>query len=117
MIVPRLRALLALWRDEAFSAQKEMAREVTRYLDECLEHGAQPNDIFGLDKLQIALESIVMARKEIGVTGNVAVAFILDTLAPTEDIQHTVAKRFGKEVAEFLAGFRRVEALDTLPRP
>ena len=113
MIVPRLRALLALWRDEAFSAQKEMAREVTRYLDECLEHGAQPNDIFGLDKLQIALESIVMARKEIGVTGNVAVAFILDTLAPTEDIQHTVAKRFGKEVAEFLAGFRRVEALDT----
>ena len=113
MIVPRLRALLALWRDEAFSAQKEMAREVTRYLDECLEHGAQSNDIFGLDKLQIALESIVMARKEIGVTGNVAVAFILDTLAPTEDIQHTVAKRFGKEVAEFLAGFRRVEALDT----
>lgn len=113
MIVPRLRALLALWRDEAFSAQKEMAREVTRYLDECLEHGAQPNDVFGLDKLQIALESIVMARKEIGVTGNVAVAFILDTLAPTEDIQHTVAKRFGKEVAEFLAGFRRVEALDT----
>ncbi|MBR7028731.1 MAG: bifunctional (p)ppGpp synthetase/guanosine-3',5'-bis(diphosphate) 3'-pyrophosphohydrolase [Bacteroidaceae bacterium] len=113
MIVPRLRALLALWRDEAFSAQKEMAREVTRYLDECLEHGAQPNDIFGLDKLQIALESIVMARKEIGVTGNVAVAFILDTLTPTEDIQHTVAKRFGKEVAEFLAGFRRVEALDT----
>ena len=113
MIVPRLRALLALWRDEAFLAQKEMAREVTRYLDECLEHGAQPNDIFGLDKLQIALESIVMARKEIGVTGNVAVAFILDTLAPTEDIQHTVAKRFGKEVAEFLAGFRRVEALDT----
>ena len=113
MIVPRLRALLALWRDEAFSAQKEMAREVTRYLDECLEHGAQPNDIFGLDKLQIALESIVMARKEIGVTGNVAVAFILDTLAPTEDIQHTVAKRFGKEIAEFLAGFRRVEALDT----
>ncbi|MBR6927147.1 MAG: bifunctional (p)ppGpp synthetase/guanosine-3',5'-bis(diphosphate) 3'-pyrophosphohydrolase [Bacteroidaceae bacterium] len=113
MIVPRLRALLALWRDEAFSAQKEMAREVTRYLDECLEHGAQPDDVFGLDKLQIALESIVMARKEIGVTGNVAVAFILDTLAPTEDIQHTVAKRFGKEVAEFLAGFRRVEALDT----
>ena len=113
MIVPRLRALLALWRDEAFSAQKEMAREVTHYLDECLEHGAQPNDIFGLDKLQIALESIVMARKEIGVTGNVAVAFILDTLAPTEDIQHTVATRFGKEVAEFLAGFRRVEALDT----
>lgn len=113
MIVPRLRALLALWRDEAFSAQKEMAREVTRYLDECLEHGAQPNDVFGLDKLQIALESIVMARKEIGVTGNVAVAFILDTLAPTEDIQHTVAKCFGKEVAEFLAGFRRVEALDT----
>ncbi len=113
MIIPRLRALLALWRDEAFSAQKEMAREVTRYLDECLEHGAQPNDIFGLDKLQIALESIVMARKEIGVTGNVAVAFILDTLAPTEDIQHTVAKRFGKEIAEFLAGFRRVEALDT----
>ncbi len=113
MIVPRLRALLALWRDEAFLAQKEMAREVTRYLDECLEHGAQPNDIFGLDKLQIALESIVMARKEIGVTGNVAVAFILDTLAPTEDIQHTVAKRFGKEIAEFLAGFRRVEALDT----
>ena len=113
MIIPRLRALLALWRDEAFSAQKEMAREVTRYLDECLEHGAQPNDVFGLDKLQIALESIVMARKEIGVTGNVAVAFILDTLAPTEDIQHTVAKRFGKEIAEFLAGFRRVEALDT----
>lgn len=113
MIVPRLRALLALWRDEAFAAQKKIAREVTNYLDECLEHGAQPNDVFGLDKLQIALESIVMARKEIGVTGNVAVAFILDTLTPTEDIQHTVAKRFGKEVAEFLAGFRRVEALDT----
>ena len=111
--LPRLRALLELWRDEAFAAQKAKAREVTRYLDERLEQGTAPTDIFGLDKLQTALESIALARREIGVTGDVATAFVLDSLAATEDIPTIITSRFGPAVADFLTVFRRVSALDT----
>ena len=111
--IPRLRALLELWRDEAFAAQKKCAREVTRYLDERLEQGAETADVFGLDKLQTALESIAFARREIGVTGDVAIAFVLDALADTADIKTAIVKRFGQSVADFLTGFRRVAALDT----
>ncbi|MBQ7635644.1 MAG: bifunctional (p)ppGpp synthetase/guanosine-3',5'-bis(diphosphate) 3'-pyrophosphohydrolase [Bacteroidaceae bacterium] len=110
--LPRLRALLELWRDEAFAPQKAQAREVTRYLDERLAQGTKPDDVFGLDKLQTTLESIALARREIGVTGDVATAFVLDTLAATEDIKTVIAPRFGQTVADFLTGFRRVAALD-----
>ena len=111
--IPRLRALLALWRDDAFAAQRKMAREVTRYLDERLEQGAEPADVFGLDKLQTALESIALAQREIGIVGDVATAFVLHTMADNADIERIIAQRFGRAVADFLAGFRRVAALDT----
>ncbi len=111
--IPRLRALLALWRDESFTSQKSRARQVTRYIDERLERGAQVADEFGLDRLQTALESVVLARREIGVTGDVATAFVLDAFADTADIESIVAPRFGRAVADFLTGFRRVAALNT----
>ena len=110
--VPRLRALLELWRDEAFSAQKARARDVAHYLDECLKKAVPAVDVFGIDKVQTALESIALARREIGVSGDVAIAFVLDALADTADIQTTITAQFGRAVADFLAGFRRVAALD-----
>ncbi|MBP3228522.1 MAG: bifunctional (p)ppGpp synthetase/guanosine-3',5'-bis(diphosphate) 3'-pyrophosphohydrolase [Bacteroidaceae bacterium] len=105
--------LLSLVRDPAFAQQRKAAREVVRYVDQCIDKGAATADVFGLDKLLTALESIRLARAEIGVTGDVATAFVLNTVAPTDEIETVVARRFGRSVADFLAGFRRVAALDT----
>ncbi|MBR2863612.1 MAG: bifunctional (p)ppGpp synthetase/guanosine-3',5'-bis(diphosphate) 3'-pyrophosphohydrolase [Bacteroidaceae bacterium] len=111
-IVAVRKALLGLWRISTVRPSMAEARRLAQFLQEYC--GAEiPRDVFGRNKLEHALQSVVLASSEIGLRGKVLMAYVLWQLCG--NAVEAVGKAYGEDVAALLQSFQRVASLDVKP--
>lgn len=69
-------------------------------------------DDFGFHRVRLALETIKLASEEIGITDHTLIAYLLRSVIIKKEQCELVERFFGKEIAQALQGFLRVEALE-----
>lgn len=112
----QIRKGLISLRSYIFALNKENRdlREIQNFLDGLIQNSeAELHDVFGLNKIITAIESIQMAVNEIGFGGDVMLAFLFHAVIEKESQVAQVRKEFGDKVADYLSSFIRVSQLDT----
>ncbi len=108
-----LSALLALYRTPGVRPDRAAARALADFLESRVAtDGGVPRDAFGNDRILLALQSALLAAREIGVRGKALTAYILRAAVTRQEQLPLVESVFGREVAETLRGFLRVEAIE-----
>ena len=103
-------SLLALYHDHNVRPEAGEARKLADFLHSAAHTAPERMyDEFGLDRVELALETIRLAAQEIGLRGHALEACLLRT-AIRETKQLELAERFfNKDIIETLRGFIRVD--------
>ena len=108
-----LRELMALYHDENLRPHCADARSLAFYLNTLAhENPERIHDAFGFNRVTTALRVVRLAANEIGLRGNVLKAFVLRSLVRTDKECKAVDKLFGRETADAVRRFLRVEAIE-----
>lgn len=105
--------LLAIYRNEHVRPAKDEARRIADFIESAT--ATDPSltyDEFGLNRTILALKAIRLAVDEIGIRGHALTAYLLRAVVSKPDQCELVERYFGKDVAQTLRGFLRVEALE-----
>lgn len=105
--------LLAIYRNEHVRPAKDEARRIADFIESAT--ATDPSltyDEFGLNRTILALKAIRLAVDEIGIRGHALTAYLLRAIVSKPDQCELVERYFGKDVAQTLRGFLRVEALE-----
>lgn len=105
--------LLAIYRNEHVRPAKDEARRIADFIESAT--ATDPSltyDEFGLNRTILALKAIRLAVDEIGIRGHALIAYLLRAVVSKPDQCELVERYFGKDVAQTLRGFLRVEALE-----
>lgn len=105
--------LLAIYRNEHVRPAKDEARRIADFIESAT--ATDPSltyDEFGLNRTILALKAIRLAVDEIGIHGHALTAYLLRAVVSKPDQCELVERYFGKDVAQTLRGFLRVEAIE-----
>ena len=105
--------LLAIYRNEHVRLAKDEARRIADFIESAT--ATDPSltyDEFGLNRTILALKAIRLAVDEIGIRGHALTAYLLRAVVSKPDQCELVERYFGKDVAQTLRGFLRVEAIE-----
>ena len=105
--------LLAIYRNEHVRPAKDEARRIADFIESAT--ATDPSltyDEFGLNRTILALKAIRLAVDEIGIRGHALTAYLLRAVVSKPDQCELVERYFGKDVAQTLRGFLRVEAIE-----
>lgn len=105
--------LLAIYRNEHVRPAKDDARRIADFIESAT--ATDPSltyDEFGLNRTILALKAIRLAVDEIGIRGHALTAYLLRAVVSKPDQCELVERYFGKDVAQTLRGFLRVEAIE-----
>lgn len=105
--------LLAIYRNEHVRPAKDEARRIADFIESAT--ATDPSltyDEFGLNRKILALKAIRLAVDEIGIRGHALTAYLLRAVVSKPDQCELVERYFGKDVAQTLRGFLRVEAIE-----
>lgn len=105
--------LLAIYRNEHVRPAKDEARRIADFIESAT--ATDPSltyDEFGLNRTILALKAIRLAVDEIGIRGHALTAYLLRAVVSKPDQGELVERYFGKDVAQTLRGFLRVEAIE-----
>lgn len=105
--------LLAIYRNEHVRPAKDEARRIADFIESAT--ATDPSltyDEFGLNRTILALKAIHLAVDEIGIRGHALTAYLLRAVVSKPDQCELVERYFGKDVAQTLRGFLRVEAIE-----
>lgn len=106
-------ALSAIYHNKNLRPTQEEARRTADFIESCVAtRPAVLRDEFGFNRVALALETIVLASEEIGVMGHALTAYLLRSVVRVEEQCKLVERLFGKDVADALRGFLRVEAIE-----
>lgn len=105
--------LLAIYRNEHVRPAKDEARRIADFIESATATAPSLTyDEFGLNRTILALKAIRLAVDEIGIRGHALTAYLLRAVVSKPDQCELVERYFGKDVAQTLRGFLRVEALE-----
>lgn len=105
--------LLAIYRNEHVRPAKDEARRIADFIESAT--ATDPSltyDEFGLNRTILALKAIRLAVDEIGIRGHALTAYLLRAVVSKPDQCELVERYFGKDVAQTLRGFLRVEVIE-----
>lgn len=108
-----LNTLLALYRNEHTRPERKEARRIADFIDSAV--ATDPTvayNEFGFSRVVLALSAVRLAVDEIGLRGQVFTAYLLWAVVRRTEQCELVERIFGKEIADTLRGFLRIEALD-----
>lgn len=86
-------------------------RKVRSYLEQRKAEGHPETDVFGLDKVEVALQTVQLAVSEVGLHGAELTACVLRAVASAPADCEEARRAFGDEVGTVLEAFGRVEQL------
>lgn len=105
--------LLAIYRNEHVRPAKDEARRIADFIESATATDPLLTyDEFGLNRTILALKAIRLAVDEIGIRGHALTAYLLRAVVSKPDQCELVERYFGKDVAQTLRGFLRVEAIE-----
>lgn len=105
--------LLAIFRNDNIRPQRDTARRLADFIESAV--ATDPTlayNEFGHSSILMALEAIRLAVDEIGIGGHALTAFLLRSVVRKPEQCALVERYFGKDVANTLRGFIRVEAIE-----
>lgn len=106
-------ALLAIFRNEHVRPQHKEARKIADFITSTIETDpSYSRNEFGFSRVILSIQSIQLAIEEIGLRGHALVAYLLRSVIRTSSQCQLVEHYFGKDIAETLRGFLRVEAIE-----
>ena len=106
-------ALHAIYRNEHVRPQHQEARQIADFITSAI--ATTPSSLrneFGLSRVILSLQSIQLAVEEIGLRGHALTAYLLRSVVREASQCQLVEHYFGKDVADTLRGFLRVEAIE-----
>jgi len=86
-------------------------RKVRSYLEQRKAEGHPETDVFGLDKVEVALQTVQLAVSEVGLHGAELTACVLRAVTSAKAECEEARRAFGDEVGTVLEAFGRVEQL------
>lgn len=89
----------------------EHYRKVRAFVERRVASGQPVTDVFGLDKVELALQTIQLAISEVGLHGMELTACVLRAVTSAESDRNEAVREFGQEAAGMLEAFARVEQL------
>ncbi len=89
----------------------EVMRRVRDFVVSELSLGARQADDFGFNRVQTALETVLLAADETGIRGNVLVAAVADAVIDDEEGRLRAKAAFGNDVYDALTAFSRISTL------
>jgi len=105
--------LLALYHNPHVRPRREEARRLADFIESSIETCPEvARDAFGLSRILLALGGVRIAVEEIGLRGGVLTAYVLRAVVREKAQCDLVERIFGKETADTLRGFLRVEAIE-----
>lgn len=105
--------LHALYQNEHIRPQANEARKLADFIDSAVATDEQlARDEFGFSRVVLAVQSILLAVNEIGLRGHALTAYLLRAVVRNSEQCTLVERFFGKDVANTLRGFLRVEAIE-----
>lgn len=104
--------LRTIYRDDNLRPAREDARIWKNTVEQLFQDGTALRDVFGQNKVVVALETIRLAAEEIGLRGDVFPAFLLFTLMDNPQEQIPRLKDIKLSILYFLKGFASVKAIE-----
>lgn len=89
----------------------ERYRKVRAFVARRVAGGCPVTDVFGLNKVELALQTVRLAVADVGLHGAELTACVLRAVAADDEGREAVGREFGPEVAAVLEAFDRVERL------
>ena len=106
-------ALLAIYRNEHVRPQYQEARKLADFITSAIETTPTiARNEFGLSRVVLAIQTIQLAIEEIGLRGHALTAYLLRAVICESSQCELVERYFGKDVANTLRGFLKVEAIE-----
>lgn len=106
-------ALLALYRNDYIRPTSNEARHLTDFIYSA--QATNPEIVyneFGLNRITLALQTILLAANDIGLRGHALTAYLLRAVVTNEEQCDVVERFFGKDIANTLRAFLRVESIE-----
>lgn len=108
-----LAALLAIYHNEHTRPSAREARKLADFIESALATNPEvARNEFGLSRIVLALQTIRLAIEDIGLRGHALTAYLLRAVITQKEQCDVVERFFGKEIAETLRAFLRVEAIE-----
>lgn len=108
-----VRALLAVYHNEHVRPTYDEAHKLADFITSAIatDETLVRNE-FGLNNVVLAMEATCLAVQEIGLRGHALTAYMLRAVVRTNEQCSVVERFFGKDVANTLRGFLRVESIE-----
>lgn len=103
--------LRTIVKDAHVRPTAEQYRKIRSFLEQSKAEGHPECDVFGLNRVEVALQTVQLAVSEVGLHGMELTACVLRAMASEKDKREKAAHEFGKEVGSVLEAFGRVEQL------
>lgn len=103
--------LRTIVKDAHVRPTAEQYRKIRSFLERGKAEGHPECDVFGLNRVEVALQTVQLAVSEVGLHGMELTACVLRAMASEKDKREKAAHEFGKEVGSVLEAFGRVEQL------
>ena len=106
-------ALMTIYHSKHARPTHEAAHRLADYIDSAVATDESLlHDEFGYNRIVMALQAVQLAVEEIGLSGHALTAYMLRAVTQKEEQCELVQRLFGKDVADTLRGFLRVEAIE-----
>lgn len=108
-----IHALLAIYHNEHVRPTDNEAHKLADFITSAIatDETLVRNE-FGLNKVVMAMKATCLAVQEIGLRGHALTAYMLRAVVRTNEQCSVVERFFGKDVANTLRGFLRVESIE-----
>ena len=108
-----IKALLSIYHNEHVRPKHDEVHQLADYINSAIATNENlVRDEFGLNRIVLATEAIRLAVDEIGLRGHALVAYMLRSVVRTTEQCDVIERFFGKDIANTLRGFIRVESIE-----
>ena len=108
-----VKALLGIYHNEHVRPNHDEVHQLADYINSTIAtNESLIRDEFGLNRIVLAAEAIRLAVDEIGLRGHALTAYMLRSVVRTAEQCDVIERFFGKDIANTLRGFIRVESIE-----
>ena len=108
-----VKALLGIYHNEHVRPNHDEVHQLADYINSAIAtNESLIRDEFGLNRIVLAAEAIRLAVDEIGLRGHALTAYMLRSVVRTAEQCDVIERFFGKDIANTLRGFIRVESIE-----